>query len=92
MKRRDLLDLEDIGITDEIRSLAYKDCGEEKIRKLRYSEEIYTAYKIHSYMTAKEVKGIMKLEIYRGEDIRKHDEEPEYILFLSAQENKYEGL
>lgn len=90
MKRRDLLDLEDIGITDEIRSLAYKDCGEEKIRKLSYSEEIYTAYKIHSYMTAKEVKGIMKLEIYRGEDIRKHDEEPEYILFLSAQENKYD--
>ena len=90
MKRRDLLELENIGITDEIRNLAYKDCGEEEIRKWCYSEEIYTAYKIHSYMTAREIDGIMKLEIYRGEDIRKHDEEPEYIIFLSAQENKYD--
>lgn len=90
MKRRDLLDLEDIGITDEIRSLAYEDCGEEKMRKWYYGEEIYTAYRIHSYMTAKEMKGIMKLEIYRGKDIRKHDEEPKYIIFLSAKENKYD--
>lgn len=90
MKRRDLLELEDIGITDEIRDIAFEDCGEEKMRKWYYGEEIYTAYKIHSYMTAKEMKGIMKLEIYRGEDIRKHDEEPEYIIFLSAKENKYD--
>ena len=90
MKRRDLLDLEDIGITDEIRSLAYKDCGEEKMREWCYNKEIYTAYKIHSYMTAREIDGIMKLEIYRGEDIRKHDEEPKYIIFLSAKENKYD--
>lgn len=90
MKRRDLLDLEDIGITDEIRDLAYEDRGEEEMRKWYYKEEIYTAYRIHSYMTAREMNGIMKLEIYRGEDIRKHDEEPEYIIFLSAKENKYD--
>ena len=90
MKRRDLLELEGIGITDEIRDLAFEDRGEEKMRELCYSKEIYTAYKIHSYMTAREIDGIMKLEIYRGEGIRKHDEEPEYIIFLSAQENKYD--
>lgn len=90
MKRRDLLELENIGITDEIRDLAFKDRGEEKMREWCYSKEIYTAYKIHSYMTAREIDGIMKLEIYRGEDIRKHDEEPKYIIFLSAQENKYD--
>ena len=90
MKRRDLLELENIGITDEIRDLAFEDRGEEKMREWCYSKEIYTAYKIHSYMTAREIDGIMKLEIYRGEDIRKHDEEPEYIIFLSAQENKYD--
>lgn len=90
MKRRDLLDLEGIGMTDEIRSLAYEDRGEEKMRKWYYGEEIYTAYRIHSYMTAREMNGIMKLEIYRGEDVRKHDEEPEYIIFLSAKENKYD--
>ena len=90
MKRRDLLELENIGITDEIRDLAFEDRGEEKMRELCYSKEIYTAYKIHSYMTAREIDGIMKLEIYRGEGIRKHDEEPEYIIFLSAQENKYD--
>lgn len=90
MKRRDLLELEDIGITDEIRNLAYGDRGEERMREYYYGVDIYTAYKIHSYMTAREMDGIMKLEIYRGEDIRKYDEEPEYIIFLSAQENKYD--
>lgn len=90
MKRRDLLELENIGITDEIRNLAYGDRGEERMREYRYGVDIYTAYKIHSYMTAKEMDGIMKLEIYRGEDIRKHDEEPEYIIFLSAKESKYD--
>ena len=90
MKRRDLLELEDIGITDEIRNLAYGDRGEERMREYYYGVDIYTAYKIHSYMTAREMDGIMKLEIYRGEDIRKNDEEPEYIIFLSAQENKYD--
>lgn len=90
MKRRDLLELEDIGITDEIRNLAYGDRGEERMREYYYGADIYTAYKIHSYMTAREIGGIMKLEIYRGEDIRKHDEEPEYIIFLSAKENKYD--
>lgn len=90
MKRRDLLELEDIGITDEIRNLAYGDRGEERMREYYYGVDIYTAYKIRSYMTAREMDGIMKLEIYRGEDIRKHDEEPEYIIFLSAQENKYD--
>ena len=48
MKRRDLLELENIGITDEIRDLAFEDRGEEKMRKWYYGEEIYTAYKIHS--------------------------------------------
>ena len=90
MKRRDLLELEDIGITDEIRNLAYGDRGEERMREYYYGVDIYTAYKIHSYMTAREMDGIMKLEIYRGEDIQKHDEEPEYIIFLSAKENKYD--
>lgn len=90
MKRRDLLELEDIGITDEIRDIAFEDCGEGRVQKWSYGEWIYTAYKIHSYMTAREIDGIMKLEIYRGEDIRKHDEEPEYIIFLSAKENKYD--
>lgn len=90
MKRRDLLELEDIGITDEIRDIAFEDCGEERVQKWSYGEWIYTAYKIHSYMTAREIDGIMKLEIYRGEDIRKHDEEPEHIIFLSAKENKYD--
>ena len=90
MKRRELLELEGVGITDEIRNLAYGDCGEERLRKYYYGEEIYTAYKIRSYMTAREINGIMKLEIYRGEDIRKHNEEPEYTVLLSAQENKYD--
>ena len=90
MKRRDLLELEDIGITDEIRNLAYGDHGEERMWEYYYGVDIYTAYKIHSYMTAKEMDGIMKLEIYRGEDIRKHDEEQEYIIFLSAKESKYD--
>lgn len=90
MKRRDLLELEDIGITDEIRDIAYRDRGEERMREYYYGKDIYTAYKIHSYMTAREMNGIMKLEIYRGEDIRKHDEEPEYIIFLSAKENEYD--
>ena len=30
MKHRELLEMEDLGITDEIRETAYKDQGEER--------------------------------------------------------------
>lgn len=38
MKRRGLLELEDIGITDEIRNLAYGDRGEERMREYCYGD------------------------------------------------------
>lgn len=90
MKRRELLELEDSGITDEIRNLAYEDSGKKRMRKYYWGTDRYTEYKVHSYMITREINGILKLEIYYGKDIRKHDEEPRYIVFLSAIENKYD--
>ena len=90
MKRRELINLEKIGITDEIRVLAHKDRGEEKIRKYWRGDEIFTEYRINKYMVARVTDGILKLEIYYGKDIRNNDEEPRGILFLHAKENKYD--
>ena len=90
MKRRELINLEKIGITDEIRALAHKDRGEEKIRKYWREDEIFTEYRINKYMVARVTDGILKLEIYYGKDIRNNDEEPRGILFLHAKENKYD--
>lgn len=90
MKRRELIELESIGITDEIRNLAYKDRGEEKIGKYWSGDKIYTEYKICKYMVARVLAGILKIEIYYGKDIRNNDEEPRAILFLRAKENKYD--
>lgn len=90
MKRRELIKLESIGITDEIRNLAYEDRGEEKIRKYWRGDEIYTEYRVCKYMVARVLDGILKLEIYYGKDIRNNDEEPRVILFLHAKENKYD--
>ena len=88
MKHRDLLEMDDIGITDEIRETAYKDQGEERGEEGNW-RGIYTYYKYHSYLRASKQNGIMKVEIYRGEDIRALDEEPAIIIFLSSKENKY---
>lgn len=88
MRRRDLLEMEDLGITDEIKETAYKDRGEERGEEGNW-RGIYRYYKYHSYLRASLQKGILKVEIYRGEDIRILDEEPAFIVFLSDKENKY---
>lgn len=88
MKHRELLEMEDLGITDEIRETAYKDQGEERGEKGNW-RGIYSYYKYHSYLRAGKQNGILKVEIYRGEDIRKLNEEPTSMIFLSSNENKY---
>ena len=88
MKHRELLEMEDLGITDEIRETAYKDQGEERGEEGNW-RGIYSYYKYHSYLRAGKQNGILKVEIYRGEDIRKLNEEPVFMIFLSSKENKY---
>lgn len=88
MKHRKLLEMEDLGITDEIRETAYKDQGEERGEEGNW-RGIYSYYKYHSYLRAGKQNGILKVEIYRGEDIRKLNEEPVFMIFLSSKENKY---
>ena len=88
MKHRELLEMEDLGITDEIRETAYKDQGEERGEEGNWLG-IYSYYKYHSYLRAGKQNGILKVEIYRGEDIRKLNEEPVFMIFLSSKENKY---
>ena len=88
MRRRDLLEMEDLGITDEIRETAYKDRGEERGKEGDW-RGVYRYYKYHCYLRASLKNGILKVEVYRGEDIRALDEEPAFIVFLSDKENKY---
>ena len=87
MKHKDLLEMEELGITDEIREIAYEDQGVE--RKEEKWRGIYRFYKYHSYLRAGLQNEILKVEIYRGEDIRRIDEEPVAIIFLSDKENRY---
>lgn len=89
MKRKDLLELDPLGVTDGIWELAYADRGEIRKTEQRWYGDHYTQYKIHSYLRAGVLNGILKIEIYRGEDLRNSNEEPAYILFLSAKEHKY---
>lgn len=88
MRRGDLLELDLLGVTDEIRKLAYADQGVYKKSEQQWRGD-YTQYQNRSYLRTGIINGILKIEIYHGEELRDNNEEPAYILFLSKEENKY---
>lgn len=85
MKRKELLELRMIGLTDEIRDKAIADRG----RDLEGWGTEYKEFDVKNFMRAEVEDGFLKLEIYPGADIRKGEEEPKYRVFLSAEENRY---
>lgn len=84
MKRKELIALPPLGITEEIRELARKDNG-----KRSGTNERYIRYNHHTYMRSAVINGILKVEAYKRKSIRQGNEEPEYIIFLSKEENEY---
>ena len=50
MKRKDLLSLPAMGVTDEIRKLANADTGVEDLEKYGYREEIVKRYERFGYL------------------------------------------
>lgn len=89
MKRKELIALPALGVTDEIRGMAYKDVGREKTEQYSWRNETYIIHNYCVYLRADVMEGILKIEVYKGEDIRQCNEEPEHIIFLSAKESKY---
>lgn len=89
MRRKRLLELGMIEITEKIREMAYEDNGEKKTEKTLWGEKTYIKYNNCGYLRAAVEDGILKLELYRREDIRMIDEEPVYRIFLSNTENAY---
>lgn len=89
MKRKELIALPALGVTDEIRGMAYKDVGRKKTEQYSWRNETYIIHNYYVYLRAAVMEGILKIETYKGEDIRQCSEEPEYIIFLSVKENKY---
>lgn len=89
MKRKELIALPALGVTDEIRGMAYKDVGEEETEQYSWRNETYIIHNYCVYLRVAVMEGILKIEAYKGEDVRQCNEEPEYIIFLSAEENKY---
>ena len=67
MKHRELLEMEDLGITDEIRETAYKDQGEERGEEGNW-RGIYSYYKYHSYLRAGKQNGIWLLKSDSGDN------------------------
>ncbi len=89
MRYKELLKLQTIGLTDGIRDMAFRDQGKEKRENAYWRRSPYTEYDIRYYLRAEVEEGILKLEVYQGEDIRKCNEEPLYRIYLSAEEGKY---
>ena len=89
MKRKELIALPALGVTEEIRGMAYKDTGRKETEQYYWRNETYIMHKHCVYLRAAVMEGIMKIEVYKGEDIRQCSEEPECMIFLSAKENKY---
>lgn len=89
MKRKELIALPALGVTDEIRGMAYKDVGRKKVEQYSWRNETYIIHNYYVYLRAAVMEGILKIEVYKGEDVRQCNEEPEHIIFLSAEENKY---
>lgn len=89
MKNRELLEMDDLGVTDEIREIAYQDKGEKKTYSYCWGGTSNVYYKNYEYMRAGVQDEILKVEIYLGEDIRRCDEEPKAVIFLSKNENRY---
>lgn len=89
MKNRELLEMDDLGVTDEIREIAYQDKGEKKTYSYCWGETSSIYYENYEYMRAGVQDEILKVKIYLGEDIRRCDEEPKAVIFLSKNENRY---
>lgn len=89
MKRKELLELPMIGLTDEIRDLAMADRGRKKEPNPCWGSSPYIEFDVRDYLRAGVEDGILKLEVYPGEDIRGCNEEPLYQIYLSAGENRY---
>lgn len=90
MKRKKLMELRMIGVTDEIRDMAYGDRGEEIKEKNYWRSGNYVQFKVRYYMRAEVEEGTLKIEVYSGEGIRRCDEEPKYRIFASVKEEKYD--
>ena len=73
MRRKRLLELGMIKITEKIREMAYEDNGEKKTEKTLWREKTYIKYNNCGYMRAAVEDGILKLELYRRGDIRMID-------------------
>lgn len=89
MKRKKLLELRMIGLTDEIRDMARADQGKKKEPDLSWRSTSYLEFDVRNYLRAEVEDGTLKLEIYPGKDIRKCNEEPVYRIYLSAGEDRY---
>lgn len=89
MKRKDLLSLPAMGVTDEIRKLANADTGVEDLEKYGYREEIVKRYERFGYLRAGVREKILMIEMYIGDTLRTGSEEPRFIVFLSGKENTY---
>lgn len=89
MKRKKLLELRMIGLTDEIRDMARVDQGKKKEPDLSWRSTPYLEFDVRNYLRAEVEDGTLKLEIYPGKDVRKCNEEPLYRIYLSAGEDRY---
>lgn len=89
MKRKKLLELRMIGLTDEIRDMARADQGKKKEPDLSWRSTSYLEFDVRNYLRAEVEDGTLKLEIYPGKDIRKCNEEPVCRIYLSAGEDRY---
>lgn len=89
MKRKELAALPELGVTDEMRELAYGDTGRYRVEKYSRGERNYTVYNYRVYLRASVMEGILRIEIYEGDDIRNCNEEARYVVFLSRKENRY---
>ena len=89
MRKKELLQMRVIGLTDEIRNMALADEGRKIGESGHWGGGVYTEFNVRKYVRAEIEGGILKVEIYWRQDIREGNEKPLYRIYLSAEENRY---
>lgn len=90
MRRKELLELDALGMTDEIYKIASKDQGKEETEQYSWGKREITVYNTYGYIRAGVQNGILKLEIYKGEEIRRCNVEPACMIYMHREERRYE--
>lgn len=86
MKKKDLLKLPDLTVTEQMKQLVDEDDPKKKTYYGTYKRTVYERYQ---YYRAVVQDGILKLAVFSRKLIAKGQADPEFEIYISKEEKKY---